>query len=195
MKPPMTRKEFVERAARGVVGPAVGLLDSPANILEGKRDICLCSESLINLPPEITKPLQNEIDEGRLGYVILNEGLTEIGCWVTHRDDVELNPPERSTVHASECTNPPRKDFSRAIFYNPAKVTKERAVKLRDFLESDVQNPVAIGRLLGYSEDDICAFYKQNHNYGRCMVEMNAATKAGVCAPADPAKENQSPAA
>lgn len=194
MKPPMTRKEFEERATRGVVGPAIGLLDNPADILDGRRDICLFDESFINLPPEIVEPLQAAVDDGRLGYVVVCEGRLEVMGWTYEENGVKLEKPIPSKIHAKDCVNK-RKDFSYAIFYDPAKVTKERAEKLRDFLESNVQNSAAIGRLLGYSEDDICAFYKQNYNYGRCMMEMNAATKAGVCAPADPTKENQSPAA
>lgn len=191
--PPMSRKEFEERAARGVVGTAKGLLDSPTDILDGRRDICLHGESLLNMEGDRVEFLQAKIEEGLLGYVIVHEGLTEVMAISQDEIDGVLGPPYQSVLHAKDCVNK-RVDFSLGIFYDPKKIDKKRAEKLRDCLESACPNPAAIGRLLGYSEDDICAFYKRNHNYARCMKDMNFATKNDVPSP-EKGKEEDKPAA
>jgi len=192
-KPQYTRVQFEAMAARGMVGPAVSLLDHPDDILSGRRAICLHSESLSNMAPDLVTRLQGAVTEGRLGYVIVHDGLWEVSATQTHIDGVEMETPIKTTLKAEQCTDPPRKDFSLGIFYEPAKVKKQTAEKLRDFLEAPLANQAAIGRILGYSEDDICAYYKQNFNYSRCVRDMNSATKAGACANTPPSKEEEKP--
>ena len=154
---PLSKKQFQDSADKGRI-PARADRGGIEAVLEGRRDICMAQ----SLCPAKTI----RVDGRRVSHGLDEDTINNI------KELVRQGKVNYLEVQGIAPTG---------IYYSN-KAVMEGAMLCEHLSKTDhdTVNHYIVGRLLGYSEDDINAFCRRNVGYSRAMRMMVAADKAGI---------------